>query len=123
LLLLLLAAAAVLWVFVVVVVCYVRAMLPQHVTAAVTAWTMSTCCQFGTWRSQHSDLAYMSYAGGELVVKAPSSATAAAAAAGSSSSSNFTYKWGAEDADVGFNWAAFYSDLEHEILPVTSGHR
>lgn len=32
-----------------------------------------------------------------------------------------TYDWGT--ARDGISWAAFYSDCEHEVLEVTSGHR
>lgn len=32
-----------------------------------------------------------------------------------------TFDWGKQASSV--NWAAFYSDCEHEVLEVTSGHR
>ena len=31
-----------------------------------------------------------------------------------------TFDWSSSTAT---QWAAFYSDVEHEVLPVTSGHR
>ena len=64
------------------------------------------------------------HTGGQLKVKAPASSNdpdneAVAAVAG------HTFDWGPlsgeEPLDV--QWAAFYSDCFHEILPVTSGHR
>lgn len=32
------------------------------------------------------------------------------------------YDWGNDDANT-VSWAAFYSDCEHEVFEVTSGHR
>ena len=32
-----------------------------------------------------------------------------------------TWDWGSDNPDV-IKWAAFYSDCEHEIMEVTSGH-
>ena len=33
-----------------------------------------------------------------------------------------SFDWGSENP-TGIQWAAFYSDCEHEVLEVTSGHR
>jgi hypothetical protein len=32
------------------------------------------------------------------------------------------FDWSNTDSST-INWAAFYSDCEHEVMPVTSGHR
>ncbi|KAF8326376.1 uncharacterized protein EI90DRAFT_3291421 [Cantharellus anzutake] len=54
--------------------------------------------------------------GGQLVVRAP----------GTESSNNslgheeYTTQWG---SGANLEWIAFFSDCEHEVLPVTSGHR
>ena len=34
---------------------------------------------------------------------------------------DFTWKWSSENPDA-IKWAAFYSDCEHEIMEVKSGH-
>lgn len=34
-----------------------------------------------------------------------------------------TFDWGAKSDHARIHWAAFYSDCEHEVLEVTSGHR
>lgn len=51
------------------------------------------------------------HVGGQLVIRAPES---------SASRREHTCDWGNE---TGIGWVAFFSDCEHEVLPVTSGHR
>jgi predicted 2-oxoglutarate/Fe(II)-dependent dioxygenase YbiX len=51
------------------------------------------------------------FAGGELVLCGPGGV-------------KYTQDWGSSSAESpALQWAAFYSDVEHEILPVTSGYR
>jgi predicted 2-oxoglutarate/Fe(II)-dependent dioxygenase YbiX len=51
------------------------------------------------------------FAGGELVLRGPGGV-------------QYTQDWGSSSAESpALQWAAFYSDVEHEILPVTSGYR
>ena len=49
--------------------------------------------------------------GGQLVIKEPSRG---------SEGKDFTTEW---NKASGFEWVAFFSDCEHEVLPVTRGHR
>jgi predicted 2-oxoglutarate/Fe(II)-dependent dioxygenase YbiX len=51
------------------------------------------------------------FAGGELVLRGPAGV-------------QYTQHWGRSSAESpALQWAAFYSDVEHEIMPVTSGYR
>jgi hypothetical protein len=52
-----------------------------------------------------------SFSGGELVVKSADGSFA------------HNFDWGASTANGKVQWCAFYSDCEHEVLPVRGGHR
>lgn len=60
------------------------------------------------------------HVGGQLVVHAPAGGDRALEGQRAAGYEKFETKWGATDS---LGWVAFFSDCEHEVLPVVSGHR
>ena len=60
------------------------------------------------------------HVGGQLVVRAPVGGDRAVSVEEGSGFDKFETKWGGTDS---LGWIAFFSDCEHEVLPVVSGHQ
>ncbi|KAF9516031.1 hypothetical protein BS47DRAFT_1341356 [Hydnum rufescens UP504] len=61
-----------------------------------------------------------SHEGGQLIVRSPENQMSSPNDVGASRDQVYMTNWG---KDTGLEWVAFFSDCEHEVLPVTRGKR